>query len=97
MRHVYVVEDDSNIRELICYALNNNGYRATGFPSAAPLYEKLRDEVPDLFLLDILLEGDDGYTILETIKADPKTAEIPAIMLTAKTEEIDKVKGLDMG
>jgi two-component system alkaline phosphatase synthesis response regulator PhoP len=97
MRHVYVVEDDSNIRELICYALNNNGYRATGFPSAVPLYEKLRDEVPDLFLLDILLEGDDGYTILETIKADPKTADIPAIMLTAKTEEIDKVKGLDMG
>lgn len=98
MKQVFIVEDDQNIRELISYALNNNGYKARGFADAKGLYEALKkEELPILFLLDIMLEGEDGYTILGTLKNRVKTKEIPVIMLTAKTSEYDKVRGLDMG
>lgn len=98
MKQVFIVEDDQNIRELISYALNNNGYKARGFADAKGLYEALEKEGPPiLFLLDIMLDGEDGYTILETLKNRVETKEIPVIMLTAKTSEYDKVRGLDMG
>lgn len=98
MKPVYIVEDDLNIRELISYALNNNGYKATGFPDAKSLYAALEEESkPRLFILDIMLEGEDGYAILANLKNRAETRGIPVIMLTAKTSEFDKVKGLDMG
>lgn len=97
MNLVYIVEDDENIRELIAYALNNNGFKAQGYSSADSMYEALSEVLPDIFLLDIMLEGDDGYTILRKLKSNELTKEIPVIMLTAKSSEIDKVKGLDMG
>ncbi|WP_066926222.1 response regulator transcription factor [Murdochiella massiliensis] len=98
MKQVYIVEDDQNIRELISYALNNNGYKARGFEDAKALYAALdSDGAPILFLLDIMLEGEDGYSILSTIRNRVDTKEIPVIMVTAKTSEFEKVRGLDMG
>lgn len=97
MNSVYIVEDDENIRELIAYALNNNGFKASGFPDGKLLFKALSKSSPDIFILDIMLEGDDGFTILRKLKEDEATKDIPVIMLTAKTSEIDKVKGLDMG
>lgn len=98
MKLIYIVEDDQNIRELICYVLSNNGYRARGFTDAKTLYEALdSDEMPILFLLDIMLEGEDGYSILSTIRQRVDTKDTPVIMVTAKTSEFEKVRGLDMG
>ncbi len=97
MKHVYIVEDDRNIRELIAYALNNNGFRATGFEDATSLYKTIEKKIPSLFILDIMLEGEDGFQILNHVKQDLNTKDVPVIMLTAKTSEFDKVRGLDMG
>lgn len=97
MKKIFVVEDDSNIRELICYALANNGYEAVGFQDAPSFYQALKDNLPVLCILDIMLEGDDGYSILNKIKESERSKDLPVIMLTAKSSEYDKVKGLDMG
>ncbi len=97
MHTIFVVEDEENIREMICYALNNSSFKAKGFSKAEELYEALKEKTPHLFLLDIMLEGDDGYTILQELRKREETRETPVIMLTAKSSEYDKVKGLDMG
>lgn len=97
MKKVFIVEDDENIRELVCYALESGGYKAEGFPDAKAFYARLDEEMPNLVLLDIMLEGEDGYRILKTIRGQQRTHELPVILLTAKTEEMDKVRGLDMG
>lgn len=97
MQSIIVVEDDENVRELVIYALNNNGFKANGFENSKELYKELNNTLPDLIILDVMLPGDNGYEILKTIKKDNKTKEIPVIMLTAKDSEYDKVKGLDMG
>lgn len=98
MHTIYLVEDDANIRELIAYALNNNGYKAEGFYDAKHFFQALEDRKPSLVLLDIMLDDEvDGYGILKELKSNPDTKKIPVIMLTAKTSELDKVKGLDMG
>ncbi|TJX13584.1 response regulator transcription factor [Tissierella creatinini] len=94
MAVIYCIEDDQSIRDLILYALENNGYEAKGFESGELLKNNTE---PDLILLDIMLPGDDGYTILKSLKTSEKTRDIPVIMLTSKTSEYDKVKGLDMG
>lgn len=94
MAIIYCIEDDESIRELIVYALKNSGYEAKGYESGEVLYNNLE---PDLILLDIMLPGDDGYTILKNLKLNNNTSSIPVIMLTSKTSEYDKVKGLDMG
>lgn len=94
MAMIYCVEDDESIRELILYALRNSGYEARGFESGEILFNNPQ---PELILLDIMLPGDDGYTILRNLKTNEKTSDIPVIMLTSKTSEYDKVKGLDMG
>ncbi len=91
---IYCVEDDEDIRELVVYALKNNGFKAKGFESSKELFTAPH---PDLIILDIMLPGEDGYSILERLKSNTMTADIPVIMLTAKTSEFDKVKGLDMG
>lgn len=97
MENIFIVEDDESIKELICYALNNNGFMAYGFEDAQGLYEELKNNIPSLIILDIMLSGDDGYRILSNIRNNNKTKDIPVIMLTAKNSEYDKIKGLDMG
>lgn len=94
---IYCVEDDENIRELMVYALNNNKFQAKGFESWSELSKELEKQIPDLLLLDIMLPGHDGYKILDTLRSDFRTKDVPIIMVSAKTNEYDKVKGLDMG
>ena len=96
MRKVYCVEDDESIRNLIIYALENNNFDVVGFEDGRSFFESL-DILPDLILLDIMLPDEDGYEILRKLKYNLKTKDIPVIMLTSKTSEFDKVKGLDMG
>lgn len=97
MSLIYCVEDDDGIRELVSCALKSGGYKVKAFPKAKPLYEELKNNVPSLILLDIMLPDEDGLTILGKIKSDLRLKEIPVIMLTAKTSEIDKVRGLESG
>ncbi len=96
MKRIYCVEDDENIRELISYALKNAGFEVYTFESAPPFYAALLDR-PSLVLLDIMLPGEDGITILKKLREDAKTKELPVILLTAKGAEYDKIKGLDTG
>lgn len=97
MSKVYCVEDDESIRQLIVYALKNDGFEAEGFEDGNKFLSKVHSFMPDLILLDIMLPGEDGLEILEKLKTDSTLKDIPVIMLTAKTSEFDKVKGLDMG
>ncbi|MEG1501461.1 MAG: response regulator, partial [Clostridiales bacterium] len=94
---IYIVEDDDNIRDLEIYALNNSGFPAQGFISGEELAEACQKELPALILLDIMLPDEDGLQILQKLRCHENTAYIPVIMVTAKTGEIDKVKGLDLG
>lgn len=97
MKKIFIVEDDANIRDLVSYALEKNEYQTEGFSDAAALYEALRNELPDLILLDIMLEGEDGYSILKRLRQSSSSSEVPVIMMTAKNAEMDKVRGLDLG
>ena len=97
MSLVYIVEDDLNIREMETYALKSAGLSAEAFCDSESFYQKLRERLPDLVLLDIMLPGDDGLTVLRHLRENHATEAIPIIMVTAKTSEIDKVKGLDAG
>ena len=92
---VYIVEDDASIRELEIYALKNSEFEVTGFESGKSLMAQLEIKVPDIILLDIMLPEEDGLAILSTIRQTGAYADIPVIMVTAKTSEIDAVKGLD--
>lgn len=95
METIYIVEDDDNIRKLVCYALNKEGYNAQGFSLPSEFYSAFQNETPDLILLDIMLPQEDGLSILRRIRNN--SPETPVIMLTAKDSEFDKVTGLDMG
>lgn len=97
MPTIYCVEDDNGIRELISCALRSGGYGVKAFPMAKPFYEELEANQPSLILLDIMLPNEDGLSVLSKLKADPKYKDIPVIMLTAKSSEIDKVSGLELG
>lgn len=97
MACVYIVEDEENIRNLITYALTNSGYHAVGVSNGKDLFMKIDEEKPCLIILDIMLDGEDGYEILKTIRSTRNISDIPIIMLTAKDQEYDKVKALDMG
>lgn len=97
MALIYVVEDDKNIQEIETFALTNVGYRVEGFRSAEEFYAALHQEVPDLILLDIMLPDEDGLSIVKKLRLRQETVTVPIIMVTAKTTEIDKVKGLDIG
>lgn len=94
---IFCVEDDNSIRDLILYALRGDGFRAEGFPDGSSFRERLREERPELLLLDIMLPGEDGLAILSSLRASHETKDIPVILLTAKNREIDKVRGLDIG
>lgn len=94
---IYCVEDDGNIRELVVYTLNTTGFKACGFEDGKAFQEALALETPELILLDIMLPGEDGISILRRLKDNKNTRDIPVIMLTAKGSEYDKVIGLDSG
>ena len=94
---IFCVEDDSGIRDLMVYALNAAGLEAAGFDSGASLEDALRERRPSLILLDIMLPGQDGLSILKKLRARTDTADIPIIMATAKGTEFDRVTGLDLG
>lgn len=97
MSLIYIVEDDVNIREIETFSLKNSGYTVADFECAKDFYRRLSDRVPDLVILDIMLPDEDGLSILKKLRKNPETKRIPIIMVTAKTTEIDKVKGLDLG
>ncbi|MEE0419612.1 MAG: response regulator transcription factor [Lachnospiraceae bacterium] len=94
---IYCVEDDANIRELVVYALKTAGYESFGFENAVCFYQGMKEQQPDLILLDIMLPDEDGISILKKVRSEKHYREIPVIMLTAKTAEYDKVLGLDSG
>ena len=94
---IYYVEDDRNIRELVVYALCSSGLAAEGFAEAGEFWEALRQEKPELVLLDIMLPGQDGLSILKELRENAATADLPVLMLTAKGSVYDKVVGLDSG
>jgi two-component system alkaline phosphatase synthesis response regulator PhoP len=96
-KHAFVVEDDDNIREIVKYSLESCGLEVTGFDNAVSMLEQLGKSTPDIILLDIMLPTMDGLEALKRIKAGTNTAGIPVILLTAKSSEIDKVTGLDLG
>ena len=97
MALVFIVEDDNDIRQIEAYALKCGGFEIEEFEDAKALYERLEKKTPDLFLLDVMLPDEDGLSILRKIREKRETKRIPVIMVTAKTTEIDKVKGLDNG
>lgn len=97
MQSVYIVEDDANIREIELFALKNSGYNAVGFECASDFFACIENAKPSLILLDIMLPDEDGISVLKKLRAEPDTKHLPIIMVTAKTTEMDKVKGLDSG
>ncbi len=97
MALIYIVEDDKNIREIESFALKNSGYQIKDFGSATEFYAKMEEKLPNLILLDVMLPDEDGLNIVKKIRSNPESRKIPVIMVTAKTTELDKVKGLDMG
>ena len=94
---IYIVEDDDNIRKLVCYALRKEGFEVMGFEDSAEFKKQLENKPCELVLLDIMLPGEDGLSLLSRLKGSAKTESIPVIMLSAKDSEFDKVTGLDMG
>jgi two-component system alkaline phosphatase synthesis response regulator PhoP len=94
---VYIVEDDANIREIESFALKNSGYEIADFSCAKEFYRELAKRLPDLVLLDIMLPDEDGLCVLQKLRREALTKNLPIIMVTAKTTELDKVKGLDGG
>lgn len=94
---IYCVEDDKNIRELLIYTLETTGFEAKGLSDGNELWAAMKLEIPELILLDIMLPGEDGYSILEKIKAASLTKDIPVIMVTAKEAEYEKVRALEGG
>ena len=97
MALIYIVEDDQNIREIESFALKNSGYTIMDFECAKDFYHQLAEKVPDCILLDIMLPDEDGLEILKKVRSIPDTKKVPIMMITAKTTELDKVKGLDLG
>ena len=94
---IYLVEDDDSIRELVLYTLHTTGFEAEGFRNAADFWQALEKELPLLVLLDIMLPDEDGLHILKRLRAGAETADLPVMMLTAKSSEYDRVVGLDSG
>jgi len=94
---IYCVEDERNIRELIVYTLNSSGFEAKGCADGEALFKEKELKQAEMILLDIMLPGEDGFSILEKLKSKDETKDIPVIMITAKDAEYDKVRGLDLG
>ena len=96
-KKVLIVEDDSNIRDFVLYALNSQGFEARGFECPSQFYAALEHKKPELVLLDLMLPEEDGLSVLKRIRQRSATRSIPVIILSAKDTEFDKVMGLDAG
>ncbi len=94
---IYVVEDDESIRELVVYTLQSTGFEVAGFENGNDFLNAVKTKIPELVLLDIMLPGQDGISILKQLRANSTTKKLPVIMVTAKGTEYDKVIGLDSG
>lgn len=94
---IYIVEDDANIRELVCYTLTNLVTTTVGFEENESFEFALNEELPDLIILDLMLPKKDGLTILKELREKPETNSIPVLILSAKESEFDKVTGLNLG
>ncbi len=94
---IYCVEDESAIRDLMVYTLKVFGFEAQGFEDGVDFWSAMKAQKPELIILDVMLPGEDGLTILKRLRSSPVTADIPVIMATAKGSEYDKVIGLDGG
>ena len=94
---IYILEDDAGIRKLVLYTLNSQGMKAEGFECPSQFWRAMEEKRPELLLLDIMLSEEDGMEVLRKLRADPRTAKLPVLMLTAKSTEYDKVQGLDAG
>lgn len=97
MKKIFCVEDDINIRELVEYTLTQTGFSVSGFENAREFFDAVQEALPDLVLLDIMLPDKDGMEILKELRKNPVTCNLPIILLTAKSSQIDKIKGLDSG
>lgn len=97
MALIYIIEDDDSIREIEVFALMNAGHKAVGFPCAKDFYKKTEEILPDLCLVDIMLPDENGNEIVRKLRQNPSTKKIPIIMVTAKTTELDLVKGIEDG
>lgn len=97
MALIYIVEDDNNISEIESFALKNSGFHVEEFPDAKAFFARLNEKLPNLVLLDVMLPDEDGLSIVAKLRKRADTKKLPVIMVTAKTTEIDKVKGLDLG
>ena len=94
---IYYVEDESNIRDLVVYTLKASSFEAQGFEDSGDFWSAMKAQKPELIILDVMLPGEDGLTILKRLRSSPVTADIPVVMATAKGSEYDKVIGLDGG
>ena len=94
---IWIVDDDRMIRDIEVYTLNSTGFEAVGFSGGEPMFEALKTQMPELIVLDIMMPGEDGITILKKLRSNPATKEIPIIMATAKGTEMDMITGLDTG
>ena len=97
MQKIFIVEDDDNIRDMVLYALSSTEFEAKGFADGEAFWVELEHTVPSLLLLDIMLPGENGINILKRLKQSSKYKDIPVLMLTAKSAEYDRIKGLDLG
>lgn len=94
---IYLVEDDDNIRKLVSYALSKDGHEVQGFADPSLFWKEIKSKIPSAVILDIMLPGEDGLSILKKLRSAPETENLPIIMLTARSSEFDKVTGLDAG
>lgn len=94
---IYILEDDKNIQEIEAYAIKGNGYDVRVFDDAKSFDRGMQERKPDLLLLDIMLPKEDGLSVLKRLRSNSDTEELPVILVTAKSSEIDTVKGLDLG
>ena len=97
MALIYIVEDDNDILEVETFALKNSNYEVKGFTNAKDFYAAVEEKVPSLAVLDVMLPDESGYDIVRKLRKNPATKKLPVIMVTAKTAEMDMIKGLDEG
>ena len=94
---IYCVDDDNTIRDIEVYTLEQTGFETRGFCDGLELLEALKEEIPELIVLDIMMPGLDGITVLKKLRSEPLYKDIPVIMATAKGTEMDKIGGLNLG
>ena len=97
MSLIYILEDDRNIQEIESYAIKGNGYDVCAFDDAEAFDRGMQEKKPDLLLLDVMMPGEDGLSVLKRLRSNSETKKLPVILVTAKDSEIDTVRGLDLG